>query len=243
MGRESCLAVGRRTGGRESRAYYEHGATESASSDVTVGHNEAPWAQDGDPERMAVRDSGDGQHALTHIAARLREGDADALGELYEAVGQRAFALARGRVLPDPAAAEDAVHEAFAQLWERAASLDPVGRIDSLVMTMVHRRAIDAVRRHRGARLSLMDTSLLAQIDERAEAALDEVVTAISEAALRTRLQPILAGLPEEQRLVVRGVYFESLTLREIAERHEIPLATPRPRAASGWRWCGWAMR
>ena len=185
---------------------------------------------DGDPARMAVRDSGDGHEALGQIATRLREGDAAALGELYDAVGRRAFALAR-RVLGDPAAAEDAVHEAFAQLWERAATLESAGRIDSLVMTMVHRRAIDAVRRRRrGAGVSLLDSGVLTQIDERAEAALDEVVTAISEASLRARLRTIMSGLPEEQRLVVHSVYFESLTLREIAERNEIPLGTVKSR-------------
>lgn len=178
---------------------------------------------------MAVRDSADGPLALTLVAARLRAGDAEALGELYDAVGQRAYALAR-RVLGDPAAAEDAVHEAFAQLWERATTLEPVGRIDSLIMTMVHRRAIDAVRRRRGTRVPLGDTGLLAQIDERAEAAFEEVVTAISETSLRARLRAIMAELPEEQRLVVHSVYFESLTLREIAERQETPLGTVKSR-------------
>jgi len=195
---------------------------------------------------MAVRGSGDGHEALTHIAARLREGDAEALGELYDAVGQRAFALAR-RVLGDRDAAEDAVHEAFAQLWERAPSLQPDGRIDSLVMTMVHRRAIDAVRRRRGARVTQMDAGHLAQIDaqidERAEAALDEVVTAISEAGLRARLQELLAGLPEEQRLVVRSVYFESLTLRETAERNEVPLGTVKSRLRLAMARLGSALR
>ena len=193
-------------------------------------HRDVEVQGTGDPARMAVRDSGDGQDPLAHIAARLREGDASALGELYDAVGRRAVALAR-RVLGDTAAAEDAVQEAFAQLWERAATLSPAGRIDSLVMTMVHRRAIDAVRRRRrGARVSLLDSGALAQIDERAEAALDEVVTAISEASLRARLRTIMSELPEEQRLVVHGVYFESMTLREIAERQEIPLGTVKSR-------------
>jgi len=76
----------------------------------------------------------------------------------------------------------------------------------------------------------LGDTGLLAQIDERAEAAFEEVVTAISEASLRARLRAIMAELPEEQRLVVHSVYFESLTLREIAERQEIPVGTVKSR-------------
>ena len=75
---------------------------------------------------MAVRDSADGPLALTLVAARLRAGDAEALGELYDAVGQRAHALAR-RVLGDPAAAEDAVHEAFAQLWSARRRWSPWG--------------------------------------------------------------------------------------------------------------------
>ena len=190
---------------------------------------------------MAARDTDDGL-GLDTIAARLRDGDAEALAELYDVVGRRAFALAR-RVLGDAESAEDAVHEAFAQLWERAASLDTVGRIDSLVMTMVHRRAIDAVRRRRGARVSLLDVDTLAQIDERAEAAFEEVVTAISEAALRARLQSLLAGLPEEQRLVVHAVYFEALTLREFAERHAIPLGTAKSRLRLAMARLGDALR
>ena len=179
-----------------------------------------------DPKRTVVRDS---DQASTALAARLRQGDASALGELYDTVGRRAFGLAY-RVLGDPAAAEDAVQEAFAQLWERAPRLELEGRVDSLVMTMVHRRAVDLVRRRRGTRVPLEDSGLLAQIDERAEAEFDAVVTAISEAALRERLQACLAGLPAEQRLVVQGVYFESLSLREVATREEIPLGTAKSR-------------
>ena len=197
---------------------------------------------------MAVRDTtGTETHppevaALSDVAVRLRAGDAGALGELYDAVGRRAFALAR-RVLGNSAEAEDAVHEAFAQLWERAPSLAPIGRVDSLVMTMVHRRAIDAVRRRRGARVALTDTTLLMQIDERAEAALDEMLTAVSEAVLRTRLQALLDGLPAEQRAVVRGVYYEALTLREVSERHAIPLGTAKSRLRLAMARLGDALR
>ena len=91
--------------------------------------------------------------------------------------------------------------------------------------------------------MALMDTGLLAQIDERAEAALDEVVTAISEASLRGRLRELLAALPEEQRLVVQSVYFESLTLRETAERNEIPLGTVKSRLRLAMARLGSALR
>ena len=74
------------------------------------------------------------------------------------------------------------------------------------------------------------ETGRLAQIDERAEAAFEEVDAAIAEASLRARLRAIMAELPEEQRQVVHSVYFESLTLSEIGERRGIPLVTVKSR-------------
>lgn len=190
---------------------------------------------------MAVREQ-DAHPPISLLAVRLRAGDEHALGELYDAVGGRAFALAR-RVLGDPAEAEDAVHEAFAQLWERAPRLEPAGRVDSLIMTMVHRRAIDAVRRRRRARATVGDIELLAQIDERAEAAFDGVLTALSEATLRARLGTLLSALPAEQHMVVRGVYFDALTLREVADRQRIPLGTAKSRLRLAMARLGDALR
>lgn len=160
---------------------------------------------------------------------RLRNGEPAALGELYDLVGRRAFGLAR-RVLGDPAAAEDAVQEAFAQLWEQAPRLALEGRIDSLVMTMVHRRAVDMVRRRRGGSATLDASAVLAQIDERAEAVFEHVLDALSEASLRASLRASLDALPEPQRRVVQGVYFEALTLREVAAREQIPVGTAKSR-------------
>src|SRR6478672_1092761 len=87
----------------------------------------------GDPERASVRDSVRQPDAL---AVRLQAGDASALEELFERDGGQAFRLAY-RVLQDGAAAEDAVQEAFAQLWERAPGLSAAGNIRSLLMTIV----------------------------------------------------------------------------------------------------------
>ena len=87
-----------------------------------------------------MRGTDDETHSLV---TRLQARDATALDELYKRVQARAFALAR-RVVGDAALAEDAVQEAFTQLWERADRFSAEGgRIESLVMTMVHRRAID----------------------------------------------------------------------------------------------------
>ena len=180
-----------------------------------------------DPKRASVRDTSEQQ---SNLAARLHAGDASALSELFDAEGRRALGLAF-RVLGDHASAEDAVQEAFTQLWERAATLDPNGgRIESLLMTMVYRRAIDAARR-RGKRLAtLPHPDLLPHIDEQATEMLNRVVDQLSSDALRRRLREELARLPAEQRAVVEHAYFDGLALREIAERVGVPLGTVKSR-------------
>lgn len=168
------------------------------------------------------------------LVARLQERDGSALRELFEQEGRRAFALAY-RVLADHAAAEDAVQEAFAQIWERADRLDPAGgRIESLLMTVVHRRAIDLARARRRGPARLPDSELLSRVDDRAAAMLDRVVESISSEGLRVRLRAALSELPPEQRLVVERVHFEGLTLREIAERERLPLGTVKSRLRLG---------
>jgi RNA polymerase sigma-70 factor (ECF subfamily) len=167
-------------------------------------------------------------HSL--LASRLREGDPTALRELYHAEERRAFALAL-RVSGDTSLAEDAVQEAFAQLWERAEriSLDG-GRVESLLMTMVHRRAVDLVRRRRHLGKPLPDADLLEQVDERASVMLEQVEEKLTTAGLRVELKAALAALPTDQREIVRQAYYGGLTLREIAEREGLPLGTVKSR-------------
>jgi RNA polymerase sigma-70 factor (ECF subfamily) len=164
------------------------------------------------------------------LVERLRARDATALRELYQREGKRAFALAL-RVIGDAAAAEDAVQEAFAQLWERASRIDPEGgRIESLLMTVVHRRAIDHVRRRERGAVQLPDPELLEEIDEQAAAMLERVEDDISLFGLRAELKAALDSLPVEQRLIVDQAYFSHRTLREIAERERLPLGTVKSR-------------
>jgi RNA polymerase sigma-70 factor (ECF subfamily) len=164
------------------------------------------------------------------LEARLRSKDPSALIELFGREEKRAFALAY-RVVGDTAAAEDAVQEAFAQLWERAGQLRPDGgRIESLLMTIVHRRAIDQVRRLGRAARPLPDPEILDRIDEQATAMLERVEETLSSAALRIELRAAMDALPHDQRAVLDHAYFHQRSLKEIAELECLPLGTVKSR-------------
>jgi RNA polymerase sigma-70 factor (ECF subfamily) len=82
--------------------------------------------------------------ALVALVARA---DEEALAELYDRYGRVAFGLAL-RVLRDRALAEDAVQEGFLTIWRTAGRFVPErSKASTWILTLVHRRAVDRVRR------------------------------------------------------------------------------------------------
>ena len=99
------------------------------------------------------------------------------------------------------------MQEAFTQLWARPGQISPEGgRLDSLVMTIVHRRAVDLVRRRGRKETRLPDPELLQPIDERATATLERVEETLTSEGLRSQLNQALSSLPPEQARIVRFV-------------------------------------
>src|SRR5215213_4579876 len=80
---------------------------------------------------------------------RLANGDLGALETLYEHYGAMAFSIAY-RITGDRTAAEDVVQEAFLGAWRNADRyVDARGTVRTWLFSIVHHRAIDAVRRRR----------------------------------------------------------------------------------------------
>ena len=218
-----------------------------SESSVSAATSALSGAGIGDPSPPAGRVTGEGEAASPAIddrelARRLQQRDASALASLYRAYRRRAFGLAY-RVLGDAPAAEDAVHAAFLALWERADRIDPDGgKLGALVLTVVHRRAVDLARsrarsQQREAPRSVdgddLDVDPSTGIpDERAQQAFARVLD--DEEATRRRLSAALARLPEAQRAVVELAYFEGLTHRAIAERLGLPDGTVKSRLRLG---------
>src|ERR687887_2071781 len=81
------------------------------------------------------------------LVALVARSDDTALAELYDRFGRVAYGLAL-RILRDPNLAEDAVQEAFLTVWRTADRfLAERAKASTWVLTIVHRRAVDLVRR------------------------------------------------------------------------------------------------
>src|SRR5438477_555218 len=160
------------------------------------------------------------------LLARVARGDHAALGELYDRHGRVAYGLAL-RVVRDQALAEDAVQEAFLSVFRSAGSFAPErGTPKTWLLTLVHRRAVDVVRRQQraaGEPLELVEPGAGEATDE--EAAVREQRRAV-QAALR-RLTP-------DQREALELAYYGGYTQSEVAERLGVPLGTVKSRMFAG---------
>jgi RNA polymerase sigma-70 factor (ECF subfamily) len=160
------------------------------------------------------------------VIEAVARADEDAIGELYDRFGKVAYGLSF-RILHDATLAEDAVQEAFLQIWRSAGSYEPArAKASTWLLTFVHRRAVDLVRREERRR-----TLPEAAAPEPSGAGPDESVVARSRGEV---VRAALTRLPTEQREAIELAYFGGLTQSELAERLGQPLGTIKSRMFTG---------
>jgi RNA polymerase sigma factor (sigma-70 family) len=158
----------------------------------------------------------------------VARGDDAALAELYDRYSRSAYGLAL-RVLRDGALAQDAVQEGFLAVWRNAGRFDAErAKPSTWILTLVHRRAVDLVRREQRRRGDPLESAPMASGEDTSE-----------EAALRERrraVQAALGQLPELERQALELAYYGGLTQSELAEQLRIPIGTVKSRMFSGLR-------
>ena len=161
------------------------------------------------------------------LVALVARGDEDALAELYDRVGRIAYGLAL-RVLRDERHAEDAVQEAFLQVWRSAATFRAErAKASTWILTLVHRRAVDLVRREERRQADpLTDDSAAIAPEETDEAAWLRFE--------RERVQAALKQLPDMQREALELAYYGGFSQSELADRLGVPLGTIKSRMFAG---------
>jgi RNA polymerase sigma factor (sigma-70 family) len=166
--------------------------------------------------------------ALVALAARSEQ---TALAELYDRYGRPAYGLAL-RIVRDETLAEDAVQDAFMALWRTAPRFVPEkGKASTWILTLVHRRAVDVVRREERRRSDSLDAAPEPEFARQEGGGADE------EAWLRLqreRVQGALRQLPDQQREALELAYYGGFTQSELAERLGQPLGTIKSRMFMG---------
>jgi RNA polymerase sigma factor (sigma-70 family) len=163
------------------------------------------------------------------VLLRVADGELDALELLYDRYKTMSYSIAY-RITNDASLAEDVVQDAFLGVWRNAARYVQVrGSVKTWLLSIVHHRAIDAIRRRR-------PTSELPEQDAVPPAALQlpdvwgEVSAGLDAEAVREALDV----LSDVQREAIELAYFSGLTQQEIATRTGTPLGTVKSRMRLG---------
>lgn len=156
------------------------------------------------------------------LIAATSDRDPLALAELFDRHGKLAYGIAV-RVTRDPMCAQDAVQDAFVQLWCNAATID-LARTSAAawIALLARRRAIDITRREASATRVRVVTKPELATRSAEEHALISVESRRARAAL--------AALTPDQRTVIELAYFRGLSQSEIAKTLTIPLGTVKSR-------------
>jgi RNA polymerase sigma factor (sigma-70 family) len=168
------------------------------------------------------------------LVRRIEGGDEEAFRSLFAIYAPFAMALAV-RVVRQTQLAEEIVQEAFLTLWRNPGVFDERrGSVKAWLMTIVHHRAVDVVRREEAQRRR--SDEMVVGIREETEDPTDAVVEAVTAPAEREAVRIALRSLPDDQREVLELMYFGGLSQSQVAEKTGAPLGTVKSRALLGMR-------
>jgi RNA polymerase sigma-70 factor, ECF subfamily len=160
----------------------------------------------------------DAAAAAPGLLERVAAGDQSAFAGLYDRYSRFAYSLTL-RVVRDAALAEDVVLQAFLSAWRSASSFRPgLHTEQSWLLSIVHRHAVDARRRH---------PRQLRPMQPRSKPIAEE---SVEDSVERDRARRALAGLEAGDRQMLELAYFDGLSQSEIAAELGIPMRTVRSR-------------
>jgi len=151
---------------------------------------------------------------------RMGAGDENAARELYAAYGQRLYTYAL-RITNDPATAEDVTQDTLVTAWRTANKFRGEGRLIAWLLGIVHHSAMKALR-HASQPLDAIEET----IPESHASPEEQAQTGEMKHWIRQGLQSLSA----EHRAVLELVFYQGLSLNEVAEVCGCPLGTVKSR-------------
>jgi RNA polymerase sigma-70 factor (ECF subfamily) len=194
--------------------------------------NEAPGSAVPPAHRARSHASRPRDPADELLVRRIADGDQTALGELYDRYGRPAYSLAR-RICADDGIAEDVVQEVFLAFWREPRRFDPErGSFGTWLLTLVHHKSVDAVRRESAIRRRTVPAA--EDGEEWSAPPGPGADQAALGAVVAGQVRDALGKLPDEQRQALTLAYYGGYTQREVATITGVPLGTVKSRMFTG---------
>lgn len=163
----------------------------------------------------------------------VKRGDSSALEELYERYVRQCFGLAL-RMLSEPAHCEEVVQEVFLKVWTQPQSYSSQkGKFASWLLSMVHHRCIDELRKRSRTEVALEDPATGSYLTTEPDPEL-QPVDQIWVREQQTAVRAALSQIPQNQRQVLEMAYFLGLSHSQIATKLDQPLGTVKTRIRLG---------
>jgi RNA polymerase sigma-70 factor (ECF subfamily) len=156
------------------------------------------------------------------LMERLR-GDAtgDALRALYRTYAGELLGFALN-ALGERGAAEEIVQEVFTRAWRHAERYDPARGSVRTWLYQIARHAIIDTRRRASARPALASSEPLLEAASGRDS--------IEQAMLGWQVAAALERLTPDHRQMIRLAHFQGMSVREIADKCELPVGTVKSR-------------
>ena len=157
-------------------------------------------------------------------------GETRAFEVIFDRHSAAGYSLAM-RMCGRRALAEDIVQDAFLSLWRSGSGYDRArGSVRSWVLSAVHNRAVDALRRS-GAKAGrdVSDEGIAERLPAR-----DATDAEVERRDESRRVRAALDELPGDQRQVIELAYFGGLSHSQIAEMLDLPPGTVKGRMRLG---------
>ena len=155
------------------------------------------------------------------LIRRMQAGVDDAVRDLYEQYGQRLYAYAL-RLTDDPATAEDVTQNTLVTAWRTAHTFRAEGRLIAWLLGIVHHTAMKAIRNR---------TNYLGDVAE--ETIREEQPSPEEQAQVKDERRWVRQGmqsLSPEHRAVLELIFYQELSLNEVAQVLNIPVGTVKSR-------------
>lgn len=170
----------------------------------------------------------DRHNYLAALITRSAAGDERAFREVHALTHDYLYHTAL-RLLHLPSLAEDALQDAYLNIWLHAASFRPgQGSPMTWLIAIVRNRALSMLRSSKNGMAALMSDDDPALLAETAPADSADAGAQVFNALRRIRLEQALARLEPAQRQSLALAFGQELTHAEIAQHLGVPLGTAK---------------